>query len=56
MLSVVVHKRGDMQPGPGFFLQARYLGHDTKGLLKFRPDQLRQVHAVWSLATFKISN
>jgi hypothetical protein len=55
MFSVIVaHKRGDMQPGPGFFLLARHL--DTKDLLKFRPDQLKQVHAVGSLATCKISN
>jgi molybdopterin synthase catalytic subunit len=49
MLSVVVvHKHGDMQPGPGFFLLGQHLGHDTKDLLKFWVDQLKKVHAQWS--------
>jgi molybdopterin synthase catalytic subunit len=50
MLSVVVvHKRGDMQPGPGFFILAEHLGHDTKDLLRFWIEELKKVHAVWSL-------
>jgi molybdopterin synthase catalytic subunit len=50
MLSVVVvHKHGDMQPGPGFFLLGQHLGHSTHDLLKFWVDQLKKVHAVWSL-------
>jgi molybdopterin synthase catalytic subunit len=28
---VVVHKVGDMQPGPGFFELAKHLGRDTTG-------------------------
>jgi molybdopterin synthase catalytic subunit len=51
MLSVVVvHKHGDMQPGPGFFLLGQHLGHDTKDLLKFWVEQLKKVHAFWSIA------
>ena len=35
MLSViVVHKEGDMQPGPGFFELAGELGRDTSDILK----------------------
>lgn len=45
---VVVHKHGDMQPGPGFFLLGQHLGYDTRDLLKFWVDQLRKVHLVWS--------
>jgi hypothetical protein len=49
MLSVVVvHKHGDMQPGPGFFLLAQHLGRDTKDFLKFWVDELKKVHAYWS--------
>jgi hypothetical protein len=50
MLSVVVvHKYGDMEPGPGFFVLGKHLGHDTKDLLEFWVTQLKKVHAVWSL-------
>jgi hypothetical protein len=50
MLSVVVvHKRGDMQPGPGFFVLGQHLGHDTRDLLKFWISELNKVHAYWSL-------
>jgi molybdopterin synthase catalytic subunit len=45
---VVVHKYGDMQPGPGFFLLGQHLGYNTKDLLKFWVDQLRKVHPIWS--------
>lgn len=51
MLSVVVvHKRGDMQPGPGFFILGQHLGYNTRDLLLFWIEQLKKVHAVWSLA------
>ena len=49
MLSViVVHKFGDMQPGPGFFELAKKLGRDTSDILKCWVEELRKVHAVWS--------
>jgi molybdopterin synthase catalytic subunit len=49
MLSVVVvHKYGDMQPGPGFFLLGQHLGYDTKNLLGFWVEQLKKVHSIWS--------
>jgi hypothetical protein len=45
---VVVHKLGDMQPGPGFFELARHLHRDTANLLKCWVDELHKVHAWWS--------
>ncbi|MEA2951838.1 MAG: hypothetical protein QOJ96_1358 [Alphaproteobacteria bacterium] len=52
MLSVVVvHKYGDMEPGPGFFVLGRHLGYDTKDLLKFWIDQLKKVHAIYGKTT-----
>ncbi|SEC02467.1 hypothetical protein [Paraburkholderia caballeronis] len=52
MLSViVVHKTGDMQPGPGFFDLAEQLGRNTSDILKCWIDELKKVHAYWSSAT-----
>ncbi|MBL7131901.1 MAG: hypothetical protein ISS45_10975 [Candidatus Omnitrophica bacterium] len=49
MLSVVVvHKHGDMQPGPGFFDYAEELGRDTSDILKCWVEELKKVHAYWS--------
>ena len=49
MLSVVVvHKSGDMQPGPGFFELAKQLGRNTSDILKCWVDELKKVHAIWS--------
>lgn len=49
MLSViVVHKAGDMQPGPGFFELAKQLGRDTSNILKCWVEELKKVHAYWS--------
>jgi molybdopterin synthase catalytic subunit len=49
MLSViVVHKHGDMQPGPGFFELATTLGRDTTDILACWVNELKHVHAVWS--------
>src|ERR1019366_4540937 len=42
MLSViVVHKEGDMQPGPGFFELAGELGRDTSDILVCWVEELR---------------
>lgn len=49
MLSViVVHKQGDMQPGPGFFELAKELGRDTTDILDCWVKELKKVHAHWS--------
>jgi hypothetical protein len=45
---VVVHKMGDMQPGPGFFELAKRLGRDTSNILKCWVKELHDVHGVWS--------
>jgi hypothetical protein len=46
---IVVHKHGDMHPGPGLFELAKRLGRDTSDILKCWVDELRQVHAYWSV-------
>jgi len=49
MLSViVVHKVGDMQPGPGFFQLAKKLGRDTSDILTCWVEELKRVHRCWS--------
>jgi hypothetical protein len=49
MLSViVVHKSGDMQPGPGFFELAKKQGRDTSDILTCWIKELKKVHAHWS--------
>src|SRR3954466_3650552 len=49
MLSViVVHKVGDMQPGPGFFQLAKKLGRDTSDVLSCWVEELKRVHRSWS--------
>lgn len=45
---IVVHKSGDMQPGPGFFELAKELGHDTSDITKCWIDEVNRVHAQWS--------
>jgi len=48
MLSaLVVHKEGDMQPGPGFFELAASLGRDTRDVLVCWVEEVKKVHAYW---------
>lgn len=50
MLSaIVVHKHGDMQPGPGFFELASELGRDTSDILKCWVNEFKKVHRIWSI-------
>lgn len=44
---IVVHRYGDMEPGPGFFDLARNLGRDTSDLTKCWIEELKRVHAYW---------
>jgi hypothetical protein len=45
MLSVVVvHQRGDLRPGPGFFELARDLGWDVREPDKFWAEKLQRVY------------
>ncbi|PWB90319.1 hypothetical protein C5688_11175 [Methylocystis sp. MitZ-2018] len=53
---IVVHKVGDMQPGPGFFELAKSLGRDTSDILKCWVDELHRVHATWQKPSNKNSN
>ena len=51
MLSaLVVHKDGDMQPGPGFFELAKSLGRNTSDVLRFWVEEFKKVHAYWGKA------
>jgi len=47
LTAIVVHKHGDMKPGPGFFELAKKLGHKTTNVDKFWIDELNKVFAVW---------
>jgi hypothetical protein len=45
---VVVHKVGDMEPGPGFYKLAKQLGRSSSNQMECWVDELHRVHAVWS--------
>jgi len=47
---IVVHKAGDMQPGPGFFQLAKKLGRDTSDKTTCWIEELRGVHGHWSVS------
>lgn len=53
LTALVVHKSGDMQPGPGFFELAGSLGRDTSDILKCWIDEVKKVHKHWSNPTKK---
>lgn len=46
--AVVVHKSGDMQPGPGFFELAKSLGREFDDIEKFWIQELKRVWKHWS--------
>jgi len=46
--ALVVHKSGDMQPGPGFFELAQRLNRDTSDILGCWIGEVKKVHAYWS--------
>lgn len=48
LTALVVHKRGDYQPGPGLFELARSLGHDTSDIEKFWIQEVKKVFAAWA--------
>ena len=47
LTALVVHKSGDMQPGPGFFELAKKLGHKTGDIEKFWIEEVKKVFAAW---------
>jgi len=44
LTAIVVHKSGDMQPGPGFFELAKSLGKDTSDILACWVSEFNRVH------------
>ena len=48
LTAIVVHKYGDMQPGPGFFELAKSLGRDTKDILACWIGEFNKVHDYWA--------
>jgi hypothetical protein len=48
LTAIVVHKHGDMQPGPGFFDLAKSLGKDTKDVLACWVKEFNRVHDYWA--------
>lgn len=47
MTALVVHKAGDMQPGPGFYELAQELGRDVKDITACWVQEFKIVHAAW---------
>lgn len=45
---IVVHKSGDMQPGPGFFELAQSRGRNTAKIVECWIDELKKVFAYWA--------
>lgn len=48
MTALVVHKEGDMQPGPGFFELAQEMGRDVSDVVICWVREFRKVHASWA--------
>jgi len=48
LTALVVHKRGDYQPGPGFFELAHDLGHNTSDIVKFWIEEVKRVFTAWA--------
>lgn len=45
---VVVHKQGDMQPGPGFFKMAQRRGRNMSDKLNFWVEEFNKIHDYWA--------
>ncbi|MEI3773990.1 hypothetical protein ACIPSX_15040 [Pectobacterium sp. CHL-2024] len=48
LTAIVVHKSGDMQPGPGFFELAQQLGRDVSDPLVCWISEFNKVHDYWA--------
>ena len=48
LTAVVVHRRGDFKPGPGFFELARGLGLDATDTDRLWVEQITKAHDYWS--------
>ena len=49
LLSVVVVRKNDMQPGGGFYELAKYFNRNTGDKMKCVTTEMHKVHAVWSV-------
>lgn len=54
LTAIVVHKSGDMQPGPGFFELAKSLGKNTSDILACWIKEFNHVHDYWANKAKKI--
>lgn len=48
LTAIVVHKFGDMQPGPGFFELAKSRGRNTNDMLACWISEFNKVHDYWA--------
>ena len=48
LTALVVHKRGDQRPGPGFFDLAERLGHNTADIDRCWIEEVNKVFASWT--------
>jgi hypothetical protein len=48
MTALVVHRDGDMEPGPGFYELAEELGLDTSDITVCWVAELHRVHRAWA--------
>jgi hypothetical protein len=48
LTAIVVHKHGDMKPGPGFLKLAEELGRDVRDVDACWVNELSRVYAAWS--------
>lgn len=48
LTALVVHKRGDMQPGPGFFELAKKLGHAVGDIERFWIQEVKNLFSIWT--------
>jgi hypothetical protein len=48
MTALVVHKDGDMQPGPGFYELAKSLGRDVCDIDVCWVNEFKKVYAAWA--------
>ena len=51
MTALVVHKTGDMEPGPGFFELAERLGFTVSNRITFWINEVHKVHRAWVART-----
>ena len=51
MTALVVHKTGDMEPGPGFLELAERLGFTVSNRTTFWVNEVQKVHRAWVART-----